>query len=160
MSISPVVDDLETLPRRGGRPRKNNLLAHPVYRAESNGDVSLLGPTLAEFLATRDAALRLRYREQLTKTQALEELAQLRHISQMASEEINQRLQPEEDKCMVCLKPMPPGGKPIQMVIERDPATGTAQTKVLCSIACVQQRNKQRMGLAGAEHAGIPGDIK
>jgi hypothetical protein len=161
MSTAPVLIEK----RKGGRPRKNHhqdaavLAANPSYLMEG-GEIRLLGTTLEQFLATPTQVQRLRYREQLTLPAALEELAKLRAISQIAAEEINQRATPEEDSCMMCGKPMPIGHKPIQMVIVRDAATGTAQTKVLCSIACVRLHNRKRMGLDGAEHDGIAGDIK
>jgi hypothetical protein len=152
MSTAPVITER----RKPGR--KPKVWENPHAADHYSGvDTGLL---LGNFLATPTQVQRLRYREQLTLPAALEELAKLRAISQIAAEEINQRATPEEDSCMMCGKPMPIGHKPIQMVIVRDVATGTAQTKVLCSIECVRQHNKQRMNLTHAEHAGIAGDIK
>lgn len=150
MIFSPVVTERK---KPGPKPKK-------VFTHMSEVASWPSGQLLEDFLLTPPIVQRLRYREQLTLPQALEELAKLRAISQIASEEINQRAQPIEDSCMMCGKIMPPGGKAIQMVVVRDEKTGTAQTKVLCSIECVRQHNKQRMNLMADEHRGIAGEIK
>ena len=49
---------------------------------------------------------------------------------------------------MICHKDLAAGQKVPQMVIVRDPATGTVQTKVLCSIGCIREHNRMKMGLA------------
>lgn len=159
MSTAPVLTER----RKPGRPPRVPHSFADMSPKEMSGmreETRRFSPSLSDFLATPPIKQRLRYREQLTKTQALEELAKLRAIAQLAAEEINQRLQPEEDECMQCGKIMPSGGKPIQMVIVRDAATGTAQTKVLCSIECVRQYNRGKMGLSPSDHPGIGGEIK
>lgn len=106
------------------------------------------GPSLKQFLHASDKDYRERYRATLDKDQALDELARLRSISQIASEEINQRQIPDEDKCMICDKTIPRGMKVTQMVNVKDHASGTVTTKVLCSINCVREYNRNKMGLA------------
>lgn len=127
------------------------LKANPIYKLDGEtGDISIIGNelTLKDFLRTPIMQIRLRYRETLTKTEALEELAKIRAVSTIAAEEINQRLVPDEDECLVCKKILPLGTKVTQMVNVKDTDTGTSQTRVLCSINCVREWNRVKMGLA------------
>lgn len=127
----PPVPEIEQ--RRRGRPR-----------IEENKPE----PSFSSFIHLEDARIRLRYRNQLDVQEALSELARIRRISELASEEINTRLQPKEDSCMICGSVIPKGRAPIQPVVQRDPGTGTIQTFYLCSVECVRQHNKRKMGLA------------
>jgi hypothetical protein len=136
--------------RRPGRPAR----IRPIEDGDFSGESRVVeldeqeGPMLSAFLHSTPAQVRLRYRETLTKSQALDELAKLRSVAQYAAEEINQRLVPDEEKCMICGVSIAAGVKVPQMVIVKDQATGTSQTKVLCSINCIREHNRNKMGLA------------
>lgn len=98
--------------------------------------------------ATRadEGSIRHRYREDLTVEDALAELAKLRRLCEMAATEINQRLNPQDQKCASCGRPMDPRRPPTMTEPMRDPATGTYYNNFYCSILCVQKRNKLRLG--------------
>ena len=106
------------------------------------------GPSLHYFLHAPDSVLRDRYRSGLDKDEALRELARLRKISDIAGTEINQRLVPDERTCLICKTTLPEGRKVTMMINVKDDATGTISTHPLCSIECVKQWNKVKMGLA------------
>lgn len=136
--------EMETRHRRARRPQVGiveTIIEGIVIEEEST-------PSLKQFLNGADKDYRIRYGTTLDKDQALGELARLRAIAQIASEEINQRQIPDEDECMVCKKVIPHGMKVTQMVNVKDYATGTVNTKVLCSIGCVREYNRTRVGLA------------
>jgi CRISPR/Cas system-associated protein Cas10 (large subunit of type III CRISPR-Cas system) len=127
-----------SIQRKPGRPPKQAEIVE-----ESVG-----GVTLEQFLDSPLPAIRKRYREELSKSESLEELARFRAICQAASEEINQRLIPDEDECAVCHRIIASGTKVPQMIQVKDQSTGIVQTKVLCSIGCIREYNRGKMGLA------------
>ena len=139
--------ELEIPVRRGGRRKKpeNEVIAAVAVRVRPVPDAEI---SLHVFLNALDKDYRDRYRNTLSKDEALIELARLRSIAQIASEEINQRQIPDEDECMICATKIAHGRKVTQMVNVRNPETGTIETKVLCSIECVRQYNRKKMGLA------------
>jgi hypothetical protein len=122
---------------------------HALVRPKSKQEEPDHELTLEKFLYhSTPTAIRLRYREQLNKSDALQELAKLRTICQWAAEEINQRLVPDEEECMICGTKMAPGQKPAMMTIVKDPDTGTIQSRVLCKLECIREYNRTKMGLA------------
>lgn len=105
-------------------------------------------PTFTSFIHSPDSAIRNRYASELDKNEALAELGRLRRICEMAAEEINSRLVPDESKCMMCGRELSPGQKITMMANVKDDASGIITTHPICSIECVRQYNKRRMGLA------------
>jgi predicted nucleic acid-binding Zn ribbon protein len=126
---------------------------HPLMEITANG-VKPVGLSLADFLALRPPEIKLRYSVELDKAHALQELSDLRRIAEQAAQEINNRLKPEEDKCVVCGKEIPPGTKFVGFVLIRDHATGTAEQKVVCSIPCQIEYNRQNRGRAALVDSG------
>lgn len=111
-------------------------------------------PPFTTFLHSPDTLVRARYSSTLDKNEALSELARLRRICEMAAEEINTRLIPDESKCMICGRELAPSQKVCMMANVKDEASGIVTTHPICSLECVRQYNKRRMGLAQVPDQG------
>lgn len=131
--------------RKPGRPAKEPhvSLVADFTPPEDSSEVSF-----PVFISSADAVVRERYARTLDKNEALSELARLRRICEMAAEEINTRLVPDESKCLMCGTELRPGQKVTMMANLKDEASGIVTTHPICSIECVRQYNRKRMGLA------------
>jgi hypothetical protein len=103
--------------------------------------------SLAAFLEWPDPQIRARY-ETLDLHKALDEHRHIRRIHDLAGKVLQERLRPEEDKCMICSAPIPEGRHGVQIKSWRDHSTGLLHSGVICSVTCVQEYNRQKLGLA------------
>lgn len=94
-----------------------------------------------------EGEIRSRFRE-LSIPEALEELAKIRKVSEIAATEINQRMNNAGEECHICQTKFD-GRTKRPMLTEpfRDPDTGVMVNRFYCSIVCVQRRNKEKLGL-------------
>lgn len=106
------------------------------------------GDTLSSFLHAPESSLRERYAVTLDKNESLKELARLRRTCEIAAEEINKRIVPDEQKCLMCKKELPLGHKVAMMANLKDDATGIVTTHPICSLNCVREYNKVKMGMS------------
>lgn len=113
------------------------------------------GPTIDQFMRLPDDQIRHRYATFLNKNEALFELGRLRKISEIASTALNRRLVPDEAHCMICKVPLPIGHKVAMMVNLKDDNTGLITTHPLCSLNCVREYNKFKMGMAAIPDRGM-----
>lgn len=105
------------------------------------------GPSLTTFLSSAPAVWRDRY-EKIPIDRAIDELGLLRRISEMAAEVINRRTVPVEDKCHICGEKIPFNKAPVQRIAWRDHATGLDMGASICSVNCVREFNRKKMGMA------------
>jgi hypothetical protein len=88
------------------------------------------------------------YFREIPIDEAHQALAAIRKTSEIAAQEINQRLGTQGQFCKICKKPLPPNKPPALIAPIRDPATGTLSNEFYCSAYCVRERNRIKLGLA------------
>jgi len=103
--------------------------------------------SLDAFLHWPDQAIRQRY-DTLELARAIDEHTQIRRVHDLAGKVLQERIKPEEDRCIICGAAIPEGRHGIQIKSWRDLATGLYHSGVICSIPCVQEYNRQQHGLA------------
>jgi|SRR6516162_155081 hypothetical protein len=103
--------------------------------------------SLDAFLHWSDQAIRQRY-DTLELARAIDEHSQIRRIHDLAGKVLQERVKPEEDKCIICGAVIPEGRHGVQIKSWRDAASGLYHSGVICSIPCVQEHNKRQHGLA------------